>query len=365
LYKMYNEGVIIRTSDVCIGIDIVLSQQNYNLAIDYANILDGMLYTHNDGDHYDYRSPLLLELKNKGKPVILPSDSASISLGGILTSGNIKSLNWTAFRGEHFDLRFSSFYLLNINDIRILHSGDNTSWMEFGDSSYAKNIDIFLYKPESMQGSIENVMQKIQAKVVIPQHLLELGHGTGAYGHDMGYRLYNQVSDNSEVIMLQWGEIIEVLYPFTIKGYDYSSRYLTELPNDTFDGTSLDTTIWMDVSYLGGKVIQNGRLIFTTDGSQKGSCAMVKSKWKLKGDFDIQVDFQIRDDWGYPKNDHSNGAWFGVYIAGERYHITRIRSLQENKFFAWSTTGSLSVNRPITAMAGKYRLVRTKTILTL
>jgi len=365
IYKMYNEGVIIRTSDVCIGIDIILEPENYSFSDDFADILDGMLYTHSDGDHYDYLSPLITTLEANGKPVILPTDNNTIPIGSVLTNGKIKNLDWTAFRGEHFDLRFSAFYILTVNETRILHSGDNTAWKEFGDSEYAKNLDLFLYKPESMQGSIEEVLQKIPAKIIIPQHLLELGHGTGAYGHDMGYRLNEQVSDASEVIMLQWGEKLTITYPFTIVGYDYTHHLLPELPNDTFDGNTLDGTKWRDISYAGGIVQQDERLILTASNAQTSSSARIESKWRLEGDFDFQVDFQIAEDWDYPVTEHSNGAFLGVIIAGQNYHITRIRSSQEDKFFAWSTTGTLAVNRPATALSGKYRLVRTGTTLSL
>jgi hypothetical protein len=222
LYKLYNEGTILRSPNICIGVDIVLEEENRDLASGFAALLDGLLVTHRDGDHYDYASPLYAEFEKKGKPVIVPSENQSVPFGGKLTDGQIGSVKWTAFRGGHLDLRFSAFYLLQINDRwRVLHSGDNTVWMDFAKSEYAKNIDIFLLKPESTyaregrprgdsQEAMKETLNSIRPHLVIPHHLLELGHGLNAYGHDMGIRLYKQAPIGVKVLMLQWGETVTI-----------------------------------------------------------------------------------------------------------------------------------------------------------
>jgi hypothetical protein len=74
-----------------------------------------------------------------------------------------------------------------------------------------------IIKPESVyvvdgkwQGGVQTAMEeslrKLRPRLVIPHHLLEVGHGLGAYGHDMGIRLRNQVPEGTRVQMLQWGE---------------------------------------------------------------------------------------------------------------------------------------------------------------
>jgi len=218
LYKLYNEGAIIRAPGVCFGVDIVLNPKNDDIASGFANILDGLLITHAHGDHFDYQSQLHTELKKANKPIILPEDDESVPLGGTLTEGKLNSLEWVAFRGGHVNLYFSSFYYLKIAQWKILHSGDNTVWMEFAKSDYAKDVDIFLLKPESLyvgseehssiQEAMEETLREIHARIVIPHHLLELGHGLGAYGHDMGFRLHQQVPEGVDVQMLQWGEYL-------------------------------------------------------------------------------------------------------------------------------------------------------------
>jgi hypothetical protein len=221
IYKMYNEGVIICAPGICFGVDIVLHTENMDLAGDLASILDGLFITHRDGDHYNPNSTLNTELSKTNKPVILPEDNVSVPFGGILTSGKLGSIEWAAFRGGHINLRFSSFYFFRSGEWKILHSGDNTVWMDFARSAYAKELDVFLLKPESIyyengkrkggiQDAMEETLRQINARVIIPHHLLELGHGLGAYGHDMGFRLCHQVPKGVNVQMLNWGEILSI-----------------------------------------------------------------------------------------------------------------------------------------------------------
>lgn len=220
LYKLYNEGTIIRAPGVCLGVDIVLNPQNDELAPGFAEILDGLLITHAHGDHFDYHSQLHPKLKKAGKPIILPEDDESVPFGGVLTEGKLGSLEWVAFRGGHVNMYFSSFFYLKVAQWKILHSGDNTRWIDFAKSDYARDLDIFLLKPESLyigdeehagiQEAMAETLREIQAKVIIPHHLLELGHGLGAYGHDMGFRLDQQAPEGMDVQMLQWGESLQV-----------------------------------------------------------------------------------------------------------------------------------------------------------
>ena len=221
IYKLYNEGTILSASDICIGIDIVLENQNDDLAAGFAQKLDALLISHSHGDHFDTRSQLHAELKKANKPIVITDDQPSAALGDKLLSGQIGNLKWISFKGGHVDLNFSSFFLLTIADKwKVIHSGDNTRWLEFAKSEYANNIDVFLLKPESMfsgreghtgiQEAMIETLQRIHPRYVIPHHLLELGHGKDAYGHDMGLRLSQQAPSGVDVVMLQWGEALRL-----------------------------------------------------------------------------------------------------------------------------------------------------------
>ncbi len=139
------------------------------------------------------------------------------------------------------------------------------------------------------------------------------------------------------------------------------------IPNDTFDAANLDETKWRSVGD-GGVVEQDGLLVLTTNADRSSSNARIQSRWQLQGDFDIQVDFQIDPAWNPPETDHLDGAFFGVIIDGQNYHITRLRRTagsNADAFFVWSSNGALSGELTTDALAGKYRLVRSGSTLSL
>ena len=141
-------------------------------------------------------------------------------------------------------------------------------------------------------------------------------------------------------------------------------------PDDNFDGTVLDVSKWKPDNSGGGVVKQDGRLIVSTNSKPAFSSARVQSVWEFTGDFDFQVDFQIGEGWSRPAKDHLDGATLGVLIAGQSYHITRIRrdyqGSNNDVLFAWSSAGFLITKEiPSNVLSGKYRLVRAGTTLTL
>jgi L-ascorbate metabolism protein UlaG (beta-lactamase superfamily) len=208
IYRVYNEGVILRTTDTCIAIDVILDPGHPTLAAQYASVLDALLVTHDDLDHFDING-LAAEMKKLGKPVIRQKDDPSKFLGAPISSGTIGAADWIAFRGGHYDLRFSSFYLVTIANWRILHSGDNTTWRHFEDSEYAKGLDIFMLAPTIIEEELPELVQRLHPRLIIPHHILELGHGIEEYdyGHEWAIRLGRQVPIGTEVILMEWGSI--------------------------------------------------------------------------------------------------------------------------------------------------------------
>ncbi|MBA4420902.1 MAG: hypothetical protein C0391_07120 [Anaerolinea sp.] len=129
-------------------------------------------------------------------------------------------------------------------------------------------------------------------------------------------------------------------------------------PDDNFDGSVLDTSKWNLNNDTSSSVDQNGKLIMKVNSTPASSGAMVTSTWVFTGDFDVQVDFQIGEGWNTPAREHLDGATMGVAINGQTYHITRLKSSNQDLFFAWSNQGTLTKNWPTTVLSGKYRLVR-------
>ncbi len=130
-------------------------------------------------------------------------------------------------------------------------------------------------------------------------------------------------------------------------------------PDDSFTGKVLDPGKWILQVSPGGTVTQDGRLIVSVASSPANASARIQSSWAFPGDFDIQVDFEIGPGWSMPAQEHLDGAMLGITINGHVYHITRLRSGNQDLFFAWSDLGTLTRNWPTTVTSGKYRLVRT------
>lgn len=224
VHKLYNEGTVICAAGSCVGIDILLHPDPMELASRFAAALDGLLISHSHGDHFDRRSQLHPELKDAGKPVILPDMGVDKPIGAELDAGEIGALRWTAYRGMHVQTdRPSAYFVLEIDGRTIVHSGDNTRWMPFARSVEQGKVDLLLLKPESLyvdqttedgigqiQAAMVESLDLIRPKLITPHHLLELGHGLGAYSHAMGLRLRRQAPAGSQVKLVHWGGSITV-----------------------------------------------------------------------------------------------------------------------------------------------------------
>ena len=135
-------------------------------------------------------------------------------------------------------------------------------------------------------------------------------------------------------------------------------------PDDDFTGNQLDPSRWLTQINGSGRVEQVGRLALTVDDSPATCNVTVSSNWQFSGDFDVQVDFMIGTGWVAPPLEHLDGATMGANINGQVYHLTRLRSDQEDKLFPWSNfVTNIGVGEPTTALSGKYRLLRTGTSL--
>jgi hypothetical protein len=138
------------------------------------------------------------------------------------------------------------------------------------------------------------------------------------------------------------------------------------VPDDDFSGNALDLTKWQPSAYGGASIKVDERAILSASSSQASSSAMIASTWTLPGDFDVQIDFDIREGWKSPESGHLDGAAFGVKIGGVDYHATRLRSADEDVIFAWSSDGSLSkrTEMDMKQTFGSMKIVRDGPLLT-
>ena len=135
--KIYSSGVVLRTKDACIGIDICYEEGFYNgdRREELADHLDALYVTHAHGDHYDV--PLLQMMLQKGKSVVAPHTMGKHFIGSYpdklflwsedqATAVNVQGKAQTkAFMSAQGDEPCLLYHIL-LGDWRIIHVGDNS-----------------------------------------------------------------------------------------------------------------------------------------------------------------------------------------------------------------------------------------------
>lgn len=135
--KLYSSGVVLRTRDACIGIDLCYGEGLYDgrYKEELADLLDVLYVTHAHGDHYDLE--LFKMMLQRGKPVVGPYTMAQHftgfegekhfwdadhlepeRIGGVATTQAVMS-------GQGDDAP-CLLYLIQIGKWRIVHVGDNS-----------------------------------------------------------------------------------------------------------------------------------------------------------------------------------------------------------------------------------------------
>lgn len=134
--KLYSSGVVLRTREACIGIDICYGEGLYDSEFkeELADMLDVLYVTHAHGDHYDIE--LMKMMLAKGKPVVGPHTMArhftSVSgekhfwedthLEPELIGGVANTQAYMSGQGDEPCL----LYLIQIGQWRVTHIGDNS-----------------------------------------------------------------------------------------------------------------------------------------------------------------------------------------------------------------------------------------------
>ncbi len=142
---------------------------------------------------------------------------------------------------------------------------------------------------------------------------------------------------------------------------------LSAPPDDTFAAAALDDFKWVPDVTAGASLTNDGALTLSTDGSQASAGASVASRWLFTGDFDMQVDWRLGDDWKPPAQDHVDAAFLAVGMGPpNRYWITRLGLPGDaGQFMAFGeATGQIGQPVATTARAGKFRITRSGATLT-
>lgn len=129
---VYNMGVLIRSSEKTIAIDIRWDGTK-DEAQKIAENIDMLFLTHPHSDHY---SPIMLQAAiNAGKPVVLPcqlkdwqNDKAIIIDKELTAPKELNFVRICSLRGDQGENIPNNVYLIEFNGWRILHQGDNEVW---------------------------------------------------------------------------------------------------------------------------------------------------------------------------------------------------------------------------------------------
>lgn len=226
VYKLYNDGWIVRTPKVTIGWDIYRGRtikdseerlMSDSIATALADACDIMFLTHNHPDHVD---PFVVEkFTSKGKPVVaadeILADNDAVThtrkeeiWKETFKAANGARLKATIVPGHQDHLQNNMFVVTTPDGYTVCSTGDQ--WLK-SDLDMVLNLQdkvpaVDVLMPICWAAKLPEFCQSFGAKVVLTGHENELGHHT--IDHREAYWLsYNKLEDfplpNS---LMTWGE---------------------------------------------------------------------------------------------------------------------------------------------------------------
>jgi L-ascorbate metabolism protein UlaG (beta-lactamase superfamily) len=208
IWQIYNHGWVIKTPSSCFGFDL---HEYFGTTYfeSLADVLDAYFISHSHTDHYSWR--LASRVLARHNPVVTPDN---MTLGSIeMTDGEnriIAGLDVTAHYGLH-SVTVCQFEVITPEGLKFLHTGDNQTSRTI---PVISDVDVLLLNAwvnesgttSSIIGT-RNAIEKVQPKVTLPGHILELGHLGG--GSLLRFQDVYAVDDGnlaSEFYIPAWGE---------------------------------------------------------------------------------------------------------------------------------------------------------------
>jgi L-ascorbate metabolism protein UlaG (beta-lactamase superfamily) len=212
VWYIYNMGVVVKTADAVVGIDVAGSYVAPSIA-DVGGLLDVLLVTHPHGDHLDanvaaaaakagakivvadekvrinYSNQLNIVRDPGGESmvkVLTGSSLAAQALVGVEPGGTIevKDVRITAYPAEHgyssgsdsFSATPTDWFYVEVSGFGVLHTGDGTFTGLKPDLS-GKRVDLYLVHYVDDIYATDYYKLAPQSRIMVPLHLYELGHG--------------------------------------------------------------------------------------------------------------------------------------------------------------------------------------------
>ena len=259
VWYIYNMGVVIKTANTTIGIDVAGSYVAPSIA-DVGGLLDVLIVTHPHGDHLDanvaaaaekagakivvadervrvdYSNQKNLVRDPNGESmvkVLAGSALAAQALVGVQPGGTItvRGVRITAYPAEHsspndaedvFSATPTDWFYVEVSGFGILHTGDGFFNGVKPDFS-GKRVDLYIV--HYVDGMIAEDYYRLvpQSSFMLPLHLHELGHGRGILDYAMFRNVLEQERNGDlwlshvvpqdtgmRFIPLVWGEYLDI-----------------------------------------------------------------------------------------------------------------------------------------------------------
>ena len=230
IWKLYNQGFIVRTKTVTLGFDIIrYSSRFQDFTFDVNDVLariagqcDVLFISHSHPDHAD--EWVVQRFLDKGKPVVAPPDfwqdkeiytqlthlaRKADTWHSILIKNGSTKLKVLAYPGYQVQRAINNELLNNVylvvtpEQLTFSHAGDQNKNEDYRGTKQVgmqHHIDVHFHKTASSQ-----LVKDFDPELVISSHESELGHGIY---HRIPYWRYNNWSKNMPypLIVMAWGE---------------------------------------------------------------------------------------------------------------------------------------------------------------
>ena len=230
IWKLYNQGFIVRTKTVTLGFDIIrYSSRFQDFTLDVNDILtriahqcDVLFISHSHADHAD--AWVAQRFLDRGKPVIAPPDfwqdkkiykqlthlaRKADTWHSIQVNNGLSKLKVLTYPGHQAQRAINNELLNNVylvvtpEELTFSHAGDQNKKEDYlGTKQIGKHhrVDVHFHKTASSQ-----LVKDFDPEWVISSHENELGHGIH---HRIPYWRYNNWSKSMPhpLIVMAWGE---------------------------------------------------------------------------------------------------------------------------------------------------------------
>ncbi|HIH89323.1 TPA: MBL fold metallo-hydrolase [Candidatus Bathyarchaeota archaeon] len=227
VWYIYNMGVVVKTADATVGIDVAGSYWAPSIA-DVGGLLDVLIVTHPHGDHLDAKVAATaakagakivvadeqVRLDDSTPPnvvrdpagtsmvkLLTGSELAAQALVGVEPGGTIevKGVKITAYPAQHsssnasdsFSATPTDWFYVEVSGFGVLHTGDGMFTDSKPDLS-GKRVDLYIV--HYVDGIYAEDYYKLvpQSRILVPLHLHELGHGKEILNYAMFWNALEQ-----------------------------------------------------------------------------------------------------------------------------------------------------------------------------